>query len=212
MTDQELLSRYYPLAPFLAQLCGPGCEVLLHDISLNDGTVVCIENGFHSGRYVGSPLTDFALQIIRDKLYETQDFLTNYVGMAKGKTFVSSTYFIKNEGRLIGLLCVNRDNGPLTAFENSLAILKEQYNLGEPVNKAQETLDVPIEILLENMVSAAIRDSGIDPARMSRNEKAAIIQRLADQGIMKMKGAITQISKQLLISIPTVYRYIHIDE
>ena len=212
MTDQELMSQYYPLAPFLAQLCGPGCEILLHDLSLNDGTVVCIENGFHSGRYVGSPLTDFALQIINDKLYETKDFMANYVGMAKGKNFVSSTFFIKNEDRLIGLLCINRDCGPLTAFENALSILKEQYNIGGPVNKVQETLNVSAEMLLANMISAAIRDSEIDPARMSRKEKTAIIQRLANQGFLKMKGAIAEISTQLSISVPTVYRYIHMND
>jgi len=212
MTDQELISQYYPLVPFLAQLCGPGCEVLLHDLSLNNGTVVCIENGLHSGRYVGSPLTDFALQIINDRLYETQNFLTNYFGTAKGKNFISSTFFIKNEERLIGLLCVNRDYGPLTAFEKAFAILKEQYNLGGPINKVQETLDVSVEILLENMINAAIQDSKIDPVRMSRKEKAAIIQHLADQGVLKMKGAITEISKQLAISVPTVYRYIHMND
>ena len=30
MTDEELLQTYVNLAPFLAKVCGPSCEIVVH--------------------------------------------------------------------------------------------------------------------------------------------------------------------------------------
>jgi len=209
MTDREVLALYRPLLPFLAQLCGPACEVLLHDVSRPEESVIAIENGYHSGRELGSPLTDLAYRIIDSGEYKTKDFLSNYAGAGKGKNFVSSTYFIKNEGKLIGLLCINRDMSAMAELENALQRLQRQCNLMTQLPEIQETLDVPLPKILENMVSAAIAESGLLPDRMNRNEKVAVVHKLADQGVLGMKGSVPEIARQLNISEPTVYRYIN---
>ena len=76
---------------------------------------------FHSGRSIGSSLTDFALQVKSNKEYETQDYLVNYRAKAQGKEFVASTYYIKNKGRLIGMLCLN------TVSYTHLDVYKRQH-------------------------------------------------------------------------------------
>ena len=109
MTDHEVLEVYRSLVPFLAQLCGPCCEVVLHDVSNPSCSVIAIENGFNSGRQIGSPLTDLAHAIIESGEYKDKDYLANYSGVSKKKNFVSSTYFIKNEGRLIAVSYTHLD-------------------------------------------------------------------------------------------------------
>lgn len=209
MTDREILSVYMPLLPFLAQLCGPSCEVLLHDVTQPENSVIAIENGSLSGRTVGSPLTDLAYRIIDSGDYHHKDFLSNYVGAGKGKHFISSTYFIKNHGRLIGLLCINRDMTTLAELEHALQRLQKQLNLTTQLPEIQESFDVPMPQILQNIVSTAITESGLLPERMKRSEKVAIVQKLAEQGVLDMKGSVSVIAQHLQISEPTVYRYLN---
>ena len=208
MTDHEVLEVYRNLVPFLAQLCGPCCEVVLHDVSNPSCSVIAIENGFNSGRQIGSPLTDLAHAIIESGEYKDKDYLANYSGVSKKKNFVSSTYFIKNGGRLIGLLCINRDMSPMVELENTLNFLKSQYNLTLPDTEIQENFDTPVTTMLHNLVEKVIHDSGMTPKYMQMNDKIRIVQKLQEQGVLNMKGAVSEIASQLLISEPTVYRYL----
>lgn len=208
MTDQEILGSYLPMVRFLAHLCGPSCEVLLHDVSDSENSVVAIENGFLSGREVGAPMTDLALKVMETEDYRRQDFLADYVSTGNGKDFVSSTYFIKNGDRLIGLLCVNRDMSVVSELDTVLRQLKQQYNLTVPVQDAKETLDLPVSQMLRDLVADAVREYGILPRRLSIEERVSIVHKLAEQGVLGMKGAVSEIARQLQVSEPTVYRYI----
>lgn len=212
MTDSELLNRYRPLVSFLAELCGPGCEVVLHDVSQPEQSVIAIAGARRSGREIGSPLTDFARDIIKNKTYETSDYISNYSGAGKGKNFLSSTYFIKNGENLVGLLCVNRDMSLLDQAENAFELMKRQYNLIMPSEEVQEVLDAPVSMILQNMVQAAISESCASPDRLKKSEKEEIVIKLKNQGVLRMKGAVSEIARQLRISEPTVYRYINSDK
>ena len=209
MSDKEILALYSGLVPFLASTFGQSCEIVLHDLTDTDQSVIAIENGFNSGRAVGSPNTDLAQRFIDDGEYLDKDFLSNYSGLSKGANFVSSTYFIKNEGRLIGMLCINRNTGALAALDTALEFFKKQNNLLLDNTEMQENLEVPVVTMLQNMVSRTISDSGLVPEHMSMRDKVAIVHRLQEQGVMKMKGAVCEIAAQLNISEPTVYRYMN---
>ncbi len=212
MTDDEVLEIYRPWVSFIAELCGPACEVVLHKVSDPEHSVVAIENGHHSGRRIGSPLTDLARDILDRGLYKTQDYIANYNGSSKGRNFNSSTFFIKNRDRLVGLLCVNRDVSVALETESLLRRLMQQYNLTVSEGTGySETLnsDTDVDAMLSNLVHTAIVEYGVLPSRMSLKEKVAIVHKLKDQGVLKMKGAISEIAKQLEISEPTVYRYIN---
>ena len=210
MTDQEILNLYRPMVKFLASFCGPSCEVVLHDVSSPNDSVIEIENGWHSGRTVGSPLTDLSYKIIEDGEYKTHDFYANYNGSGKGKNFISSTYFIKNENRLIGLLCINRDTSVMKELNTVFEKMKQQYNLSDLSDEGvQESLDMPIPQLMQNMVASSIDECGIAIDHMTINDKVGIVHRLMEQGVTSLKGSISEIARQLNISEPTVYRYMN---
>lgn len=74
--------------------------------------VAAIANGGISGRDVGAPITNAALRMIMQKQYESDNYIINYTGqLSNGKACSrSSTMFIKDGGKLVGLLCVNFDD------------------------------------------------------------------------------------------------------
>ncbi len=202
MKDQELLDLYIRLTPFLSTILGPGCEVVVHDLKDPDRSIVAIENNL-SGRRIGDPMTDFPLERA-----EEEDFVANYPGRGKGKEFLSSSFFIKNEGRVIGILCVNKDVGYVQDIRLQFSAFLEHFNLLPPVEEGiKENLDGSVEEIMKRRIEEAILQTGIPPSRMSLEEKKAITQGLKENGVLSMRGAVNELAEQLSVSVPTVYRY-----
>ena len=209
VTDSDILDRYKPFVQFLAIALGPACEVVLHDITDPRHSIIAIENGELSGRKVGNPATDFANEIIASRGYEHSDFAANYTSTGKGKHFLSSTFYIKNGQRLIGLLCINRDISSASQLESALSLLRKQFNLNlDPQSDIRERIENPINTLLVDTIQEAVRQTNISSDRLSTKEKMEVVAHLLDQGILNMKGAIPEIAHQLSVSEPTIYRYI----
>lgn len=209
MSDKEILDIYTKLLPFLGKVLGSGCELCVHDISRPDSSIIAIENSA-TGRQIGHPMTDLAYETMEKGLYTNTDSVLNYNGSSKGKPFLSSTYFIKNENRLIGLLCINKDMSATNTALSALQHMLSAFNLTAPENSEYtETLDSPVSDLLPNLVADAIAQTNVPPERMTLKERVALVQKLNDQSILSMKGAVKEIASQLGISEPTVYRYLN---
>lgn len=209
MTDAEVLQHYVSLVPFLAEVCGPGCEVVVHDVTDPEHSLIAIRNGV-SGREVGNPMTDLARELAARAAYADTDYLVNYAGKSKKVEFLSSTFYIKNENRLIGMLCVNKDITAVQELNGAVQRLMERFNLrAAPESAYSENLDNPMATMVYTRIAETIAQSGIAPARMSRREKMQIVHQLDESGVTLMKGAIAEIADQLSISIPTVYRYLN---
>lgn len=208
MTDQEILQRYIDLAPFLSKILGDGTEVVIHDVNHPKRSLVAIENSL-SGRKLGSPITQFAKDLVDKGMHTSEDYVANYNGSAKGINFLSSTYFIKNNKKLIGLLCINKNISSSKELEKNLMFFLEQNNLTMPNNDAyHEDLDVKVEDYVESRIAQAISINGFPGERLTVEEKKKIVNRLQETGILKIKGSIEETAKQLHVSIPTIYRYL----
>ena len=105
----QILKQYMKVVSFLGKILGPDYEIVLHDLTEGNYTVVAIENGFNSNRSIGSPLTQKALSFIKDGVYKTSDYQIGYRGLTQDqKETISSTMFIKDtDETLIGMLCIN---------------------------------------------------------------------------------------------------------
>ncbi|MCQ2558937.1 MAG: PAS domain-containing protein [Oscillospiraceae bacterium] len=215
MTNQELLSLYIPLVDFIAEMMGPSTEVALNDLSSPTKAVIAIRNGHLSGRKIGAPTTDFALEILHSESYKTRNYVSHYKSTANGKKFVSSSFFIKNpEGQLIGMLCVNTDDAAaqdfLDATRRLLSSIRHSY-LSEGTTTdtvLQEGSSTPITTLASSVIARTFERYGVPPERMTREEKMRVVQELAEQGVAGVKGAVAEIAKQLDLSESTVYRYL----
>lgn len=206
MTNKELLSIYMPLVRFLADVMGTETEVVLYDLEADE--VIEILNGGHSGRKKGSPPTPF-LQKLKVEYDPEQNYIANYKGEFDNKEFVSSTYLIKNEGKLVGAVCINRDITAAKAVQRDLEKLLSGYNLisAEPKEEAVEKFDDTIIVIVKEKIQAAMDEIGVDSQRMTAKEKKKVVMILKRQGVTRMKGAVAEIANKLDISVPTVYRY-----
>ena len=211
MSNLNKLEKYFPLVDFWGEVCGPSYEILIHDVSEPNHSIVKIVNNHISQREVGSPLTDLAMDLIETQEYKTKSHVANYLGKTKeGRHLVASTFFIKENGELIGLLCVNHDTHAIQDIFDDLEIFIENHALYPKPDKAkyQENFDNNINDHMFEIVDKEINGSSVAPDRMTTSEKKAIISKLNDYGVFAVRGMIPYIAKQLCTSEPTIYRYL----
>lgn len=209
------LQRYVPLVKFLAEALGPQYEIVLHDLSSLDKSIVAIENNHISERSVGGPATDLLLNFLKaNENNNNSNYVANYPGYSKtGKTVKGSTFLIKDEeGERIGALCINID---VSVYLNAYNALKEVVGEtmdGKVNNKPGayvEKLDHSIEDITSDAIKSVLEGSEIPPERMLVDEKMNIINQLNQRGVFLLKGAVSEIAKHLKVSEPTIYRYLN---
>ncbi len=213
----DVIRRYTLLVEFLGRMLGPDYEIALHDLSSKQPSIVAIANGHISGRSIGAPLTNVAMQLIAEKAYLTQDWKLNYRGLsANGTVLRCSTLFLKDErGALIGLLCINFDDSRYRDLSEKIFTLchPDEYaakNIAISATESveQETFYNSISAAAEDAFLAVTSNANIPTDRLTQAEKLEIIQLLDQKGVFMLKGAIPTVAKRLSCSQASVYRYL----
>ncbi|BFH63195.1 helix-turn-helix transcriptional regulator [Paenibacillus azoreducens] len=216
--NRQFLEKFFPIASFIAAIIGPKCEVVVHDISDPERSIIFIENGHISGRQVGDASTDLVLKLLKAEAYHEEQFIANYKASGKlGQSFRSSTYFIKNDsGKLVGLMCLNIDITHMEAAAEWIQHILQGGSLVPPTSidspqedkQSKEYLQGNADDLLQHVITTVLSKTSIPPDRLSSKEKIEIVKELNEQGVFLLKGGVSQVAAALSISEPTVYRYL----
>ncbi len=214
---QDILHHYTIITEFLGKALGPDYEVALHDLTSKHQSLVAIANGHISGRQPGSPLTNAALHMLSSKAYETDDFLCNYKGIAEnGHLLRCSTMFIRDEtGQPVGMLCINFDDSRYQELQEKLfsivhpdAFLKQYPAIQTPPVTVTENFPMDIPALMQKIFDDATMPLTSPVNRLNQEERKDIVEKLNEQGLFQLKGAISFVAKQFSCSTATVYRYL----
>ena len=186
------LEPYRTLVSFLGEALGPDYEVVLHDLTSEEGTIAAIVNNNISGRTEGAPLSNMALRFIHGRVYEKQPYVAGYQGASQAKGRLRSINFdaakySRMAQELLALCGAHQEPGPTLGVENFVSSLPDA-------------------------VQAAITDvtgsAGLPPDRLTMDEKIRIVEDLQQAGIFYMKGAVSEVAAQLGSSEATIYRYL----
>lgn len=217
-TSNGLLQHYIKLTEFLGEALGPDYEVALHDLTDKNRSIIAIANNHISGRQIGAPLTNVALGILRDRSYETADYRLHYFGLsAKGKELRSSTMFIKQGQRPVGMLCINFDDSRYRALSGRLlelchpdAFARELECGGgaAETGTAPEKFRTSAEAVAADAISRELERLGVTAQRLTAEERMKIIAALERGGIFLLKGAVRDVAAGLQCSQASVYRYL----
>ncbi len=217
------LQQYAKLVEFLGYALGPSYEIALHDLTDKDKSIIAIANGHVSGREVGAPLTNVALSILRDKSYEQADYRVNSYGVSvNGKDLRSSTFYIKEGGELIGLLCINFDDSGYRAISSQLmSLCHPDIFVDDMVRKAEraawaaggqmaaEKFPVTADAVAADAIGRELERLGVTAERLTPEERLQIIANLEASGTFLMKGAVKDVAAGLHCSQASVYRYLN---
>lgn len=198
MSDLELLNSYANTIKGLANLFGSGCEFVVHSVENLEHAVIAIENGQISGREVGAPITNVALEYLENE--EKLKSLEPYISISpKGNNLRSITIPINNEDRLVGLLCININ------LDIKVSEVLQHLTSINIATTSNEDLSNSVEDMMANLLkqveSTVIKDYSI-PNQMKNKE---IISRLNKKGFFKLRGSTELLAERLDISPHTIY-------
>ena len=217
-----ILQHYIKLTEFLGKALGPDYEVALHDLTRKDRSIIAIANNYISGREVGAPLTNMSLGSLRDKSYERMDYHLHYYSInGNGKDLRSSTFFIKDNGKLIGLLCINFDDSRYRAISDHILKLchpdlfvtdvlarPPENEDGVSARSSPEKFRNSADAVALDAINRELERMGVTPGHLTHSERLQVITSLESAGIFLLKGAIKSAAAALGCSTASIYRYL----
>lgn len=229
-TINSALKPYLPFVSGLANILGGDCEVLLHDTSIPEGSVVACANTHVTGREIGAPMTAFGRQLMQSEKFSDRDGIYNYHAMTEdGRRLKCSVIYLRDKkNKLIGLICVNID---VSRMEQARKFLDEFINPGKP-EKTSPDIGISSsagEMSLGSAKVPPLQDEkfyrGLDDVwahlfqelrtsidapleRLSPAELQSVIAKLDQKGFFLIKGSINFLAKELGKSRYTIYGYL----
>ncbi len=201
--------NYQYLVSFLGKFFGINVEVVLHDLSDYDHSIIAIENGHISGRELGAPLTNFALVKLRNQHKKNQRYFLNYEGVSSNKKLRSASLFIYDDrDQPVGMLCVNMDTTEYAIAAKVLMALCEIDTTNPEIEPLKEYFPHSVSEIVKDAYKSAREYSLIEPERLTVDEKTEIVRKMNIDGIFQIKGTIGEVARLLKVSEATIYRYL----
>ena len=198
------LTPYIPIANLIAKTFGKNCEVVIHDLSIPQNSVVYTLNNHVTGRQIGQTFDHLVKDVLLSKKFD-HDYTANYVTIAEdGRKIKSSTALIRDtEGKVIGALCINYD---LDAM-NHMKIFLDDFMTAEEekIETTVEPFDNVMEVV-DDLIDTIIGNNKIED--LKRKDKIELIYFMDKKGLFLIKGAIEKVAEKLNISKVTVYSYL----
>lgn len=208
MKIKPLLKPYVAVADMLTKTFGQECEIVLHDLSFPEQSVVYVANNSVTGRKVGQSFDQLVKQVIlSDDLKE--DFVANYFFTApNGKLVRSSTLLIRDEaGKLAGAMCINLDT---TRVREQVAYLRswlpEAMEQDEQKESKQEDQYSHIADMVNGLIESIVGTSS--PPSLTREERVEKVRFMEEKGIFLMKGSVEKAAELLGVNKVTIYSYL----
>jgi len=198
-----------PLVDLLADFLGKYCEVVLHDFSNPEGSIVKIRNGHVTGRSPGGTVTKMALEVFhavegpRNAFIPVTD-LTSYT--RDGRKLKSAALVVRRNGKNIGALALNLDVSPFGFAADFLNEICSNKVADNPV-KREVAFAPNFHTLLDEIITA-ILESGKTSEIMSKEDRRSVLRALDERGVFLIRGAVREVARRLGIAEPTIYRWL----
>lgn len=202
------MKAFLPVAEGLSQMLGSRYEVILHDLTHVESSIVAIYGNI-TNRQVGGPATNYLLQLLHAYGDDAPNSLNYRNVMPDGRVLRSSTIFIRDPGgHIVGSLCINQD---LTDFIVASKLSQELTAFQQPLTEedsAQEFFAHDITDVMKDMVRTELELLQKPVAYMQKEDKLAVVRRMEEKGIFNVKGAVEHVAERLGVTNYTVYNYL----
>lgn len=209
---QLLFKVLHSTVTMLGNVVGRHVEIVLHDLSRPEASIVAIANGHVTGRRVGSPVLggprdDLGFIAVRrameDRSGSEPVVVENYPTTAPdGRPLRSSTVVYRDSsGQPFATLCSNADLSGLAAAHACLGELLGLAAAPEP--RGDEPQDM--EQLMAQIIHGACPGG---TALMKKPQKLDAVRQMQDRGLFIVKGGIEKAAAALGVTRYTIYNYL----
>ncbi|RXJ82802.1 transcriptional regulator [Arcobacter sp. F2176] len=205
-----ILKAYIPIANLIVKTFGKSCEVVLHDLTQPQNSVVYAANGDVTGRKVGQSFDHLIKMVLLNKDFK-DDYVVNYFFETEdGKKIKSSSALIRDEkDAVIGMLCLNYDLTLSHLLQEELQGFLGNTSSTENMKKQEEyILDQDIMSTLDNIIEQIFKNTVKNNEKLTRKKSLEIIRFMDEKGIFLVKGSIDKVANFMGVSKVTVYSYL----
>ncbi|HLM82936.1 MAG TPA: helix-turn-helix transcriptional regulator [Terriglobales bacterium] len=202
-SEKEYLFNFVArLSDSLGQTLGKFCEIVVHDFSAPESSIVAIANGSLTGRVVGDTLDALGFQLLKNN--PPADLLNYRTKTKDGKELRSSSIFLRDEkGMIFGALCMNVDVSGLQKAQEWL-----QEALGAASTTIDERFEHSVDEVLETLIQNAISSIGKKTPDMTREDKVAVVAYLETKGAFLIRYSVERVADLLGLTKYTIYNYL----
>jgi predicted transcriptional regulator YheO len=217
-----VINALRPVVPMLAAMAGPHLEVVLHDVSKPENSVIAIANGHISGRSVGSSVLEgpqndkgfAAATRILSKDGAVHSLVQDYTTITTdGRELRSASAIFRDaSGEPFATLCLNADLSGFQAAQGWLAqMLKPMLHAAAaPATVPDAATEPPAEsqmdTLMQEIISQAVGPGGSAEA-LRREDKILAVGAMQRRGLFIVKGGVERAAAALQVSRFTIYNY-----
>jgi predicted transcriptional regulator YheO len=209
--DANKLALLQRLAAGIVGVFGERCEVVIHDFSDMDASVVHIE-GDVTHRSPGAPVTPTMRRMLKEFGDGVPDKIAYKITTEAGKVLRCASIFVRNAtGRLEGCLAINFDIGDFIFFSqvfSDFTFLPDPKAGAAPGNDTLVDFSQPPARSMESIIDATVSGRNKPPAMMEKREKLEIVGQLEAAGVFMVKGSVNYLARVLGASPYTVYNYL----
>ncbi|KAA8996625.1 hypothetical protein FJU30_20670 [Affinibrenneria salicis] len=194
----------------LRQTVTSNTEIVLHDLTRPEASVIDIINGHVSDRQVGDALlsgpdNDNGFAGLTDKsggATGSRVFSDYYTKTHAGKRLnSSSTLYYDEHGNAIVAFCINVDMQPFCQLKRDLDQLAGRGSKPEP---ATRDFSHVVEQTIQQIISSVNPDHGTN----KKQRRMRLVAEMNARGIFKMKGGVNFAAKALGVTRYTIYNYL----
>ncbi|WP_295235765.1 PAS domain-containing protein [Veillonella sp.] len=201
----EYLKSYFPVADIISNTFGNCCEVVVHDLTTPESSVVYVANGDITNRRIGQSFDHLVRQVLLNKKFKNDSVSNYYFEGPNGSHIKSSSALVRDpDGNVVGMICINIATNlfeELKSFIDSfLSTEKEAIFLQE------EEVQPDVMSVIDSIIAKTI--GAYDPQGLSRKKSVEIIKFLDEKGIFLVKGAIDKVASLMGVSKVTIYSYL----
>ncbi|EKQ5163076.1 PAS domain-containing protein [Salmonella enterica] len=184
-------------------------EIVLHDLTTPEHSVVKIINGHISGRQVGDSVLSgpdkdlgFAALLSARRKNRAPIVIMDYKTISStGKELNSaSTIYYSSVGQPILAFCINIDNSINNKLKENLNELIALSTVGKV-----KTNNKDIDNVIETTIKEIVDKYSSNGAKVNREKRLKIVAELKQKGIFKMRGSIQLVASMLGVTRYTVY-------
>ncbi|MFC7364193.1 MULTISPECIES: helix-turn-helix transcriptional regulator [Bhargavaea] len=203
---QDIFNRYIPIADMIAATFGSRCEVVIHNLSDLESSLIYI-TGNVTGRKIGAPTTEVILKELKNHGDEIEDMLGQVTRTEDGKFIRTSTSFIRDSrGKVIGLMGINFD---ISAFAEMDSVISEfTAGMKDQFAPPKESYAQTVGEVFEKLIDDALSEVGVPIEKMKKSEKVRFVKKLEENGVFLIQGAAERIGAVLGVTKQSVYNYL----
>lgn len=205
--NRKKLESYTAAAEGISRIFGSCCDIRIY--SLDGGTQSLVYEGSaaDSPRLEEPLLTGSEIELLKKTEHTPENCIGPYISAsASGKQFRSVLIRIRNDGgELIGCIRIRFDiSAPLNQFMKMLMPPEQGPEEKQAVESYPDRVENLVHAAFLKVLKKTSEATGIAPIEKNKS----IVQRLQEQGIFDIKGAVDIVAAELGVSKYTIYNYI----